>query len=74
MAMVGVRLSWLHRWHDLVGRGRTERTFVLPCAWLSRCNSDFNAVCGPNFTVIMFVKINHNGDGRRAFIILVESM
>ena len=39
MAMVGVRLSWLYRWHDLVCPGRTDCTSVFFCAWLLRRGS-----------------------------------
>ena len=40
IAMLILRLSSLNGWHyDVVGSGRTVRTFVLVCAWRWRCYS-----------------------------------
>ena len=37
MTMVGVCLSWLNQWNDVVGPGRKESTFVFLCVWLRSC-------------------------------------
>ena len=68
IAMVGVQLSWWHRWHDPVGPGRIGRTFVFLKLFCGFDPADW----GHNLTLILFT-IYFDGDGWRAFI-LVASM
>ena len=56
MAMAGVCLSWLRRWDDLGGPGRTECTFVFLCLNLKLLTS-FNSQCGHNLTLIVYRNI-----------------
>ena len=61
MAMMGVRLSWLHRSNDLVDPGRAESTFVCWCACFPRCKP----VYGHNFTLMSVAKTYCNDMGLR---------
>ena len=54
LSVVGGCLSWLHRWDDLVGPGRTGCMFVFVRAWLWCCylgSMQCKVIISPSFPV-----------------------